>query len=92
MSHDNEVSEMWSAYKKVKQDARTQRRGDAPYFLRAANIPFTEHNNGAHLVLDTLLGFVDFWPGTTKWKVRDSGKAGYGLTKLLQLIKPAVAA
>lgn len=70
MSHDNEVSEMWSDYKKIKQDARTQRRNDAPLFLRAAGIPFTEHNNGAHLVLDTHLGFVDFWPGTTKWKTR----------------------
>lgn len=91
MSHDNEVSEMWKEFKKMKQDARTQRRENAPELLGKANIPFTEHNNGAHLMLDTHLGFVDFWPGTTKWKVRDSAKAGYGLTKLLQLIKPAFA-
>ena len=92
MSHDNEVSEMWSAYKKVKQDASTQRRENAPVLLEGACVPFTVHNNGAHLILDTHLGFVDFWPGTTKWKVRDSGKAGYGLTKLLQLIKPVFPA
>lgn len=91
MNHDNEVSEMWSAYKKIKQTARTQRRENAPDFLRTSGIPFTEHNNGAHLVLDTHLGFVDFWPGTTKWKTRTFPEHnGYGLTRLLALINPTL--
>ena len=93
MSHDNEVSEMWKEFRRMKQDARTQRRENAPELLKDANIPFTEHNNGAHLILDTHLGFIDFWPGTTKWKTRTfPEQSGYGLTKLLQLIKPAFVA
>lgn len=90
MSHDNEVSEMWKAYKKIQQDARTQRRTSAPEYLHSAGVPFTEHNDGAHLILDTHLGFVDFWPGTTKWKTRTfPAQSGYGLVRLLALLKPA---
>lgn len=78
----SEDGEMWREFKKYKQGCRTQRRENAPDQLRAKGIVFTEHNNGAHLILDTEMGFVDFWPGTTKWKFR-SGESGYGLAKLL---------
>lgn len=87
-----EESEMWREWKKMKQDARAQRRENAPEQLEAAGIPFTVHNGGAHLILDTHLGFVDFWPGTTKWKTRTfPEQSGHGLTKLLTLVKPAFA-
>lgn len=89
MSHDNEVSDMWRDFKKIKQDARARRRENAPELLKQAGIPFTEHNNGAHLILDTHLGFVDFWPGTTKWKTRNHiDQSGYGVTKLLHILQP----
>lgn len=85
----SEDSKMWKEWKAMKQDARTQRRENAPDQLNAAAIPYTSHNGGAHLILDTHLGFVDFWPGTTKWKTRTfPEQSGYGLTKLLHLIKP----
>lgn len=85
-----EDSEMWREWKKMKQDARAQRRENAPEQLEKADIPFTSHNEGAHLILDTHLGFIDFWPGTTKWKSRTFPEHnGYGITKLLALIKPA---
>ena len=88
----SETAEMYKAWNKEKQSARQQRREDAPYFLRAAGIPFTEHNNGAHLILDTHQGFIDFWPGTSKWKTRNHiSVEGYGITKLLQLIQPEFA-
>jgi hypothetical protein len=88
----NEESEMWKEWKKMKQDAHSQRRNNAPQQLTAAGIPFTEHNNGAHLILDTHMGFVDFWPGTTKWKIRNfPEQRGFGITKLLHLIQPEFA-
>jgi len=71
----------------MKQDVRTQRRENAPELLQKAGIPFTTHNNGAHLILDTHLGFIDFWPGTTKWKTRTfPEQSGFGLTRLMHLI------
>lgn len=41
-----EDSEMWREWKKMKQDARTQRRENAPEQLEKADIPFTSHNEG----------------------------------------------
>lgn len=85
----NEVSEMWSEYKKMKQDARTQRREKAPDQLTQAGINFTEHNNGAHLIVETHMGLVDFWPGTTRWKTRTfPAIEGFGVQKLLQYAQP----
>lgn len=82
-------TEMWKAFKAMKQDARTQRRENAPELLQKAGIPFTTHNNGAHLILDTPLGFIDFWPGTTKWKTRTfPTHDGFGITTLLRLVDP----
>lgn len=82
-------TEMWKEWKKMKQTAATQRRENAPELLQKAGIPFTTHNNGAHLILDTYLGFVDFWPGTTKWKTRTfPAHEGFGITRLLDLIHP----
>ncbi len=89
----SEDSEMWREWKKMKQGARTQRRENAPELLEKAGVSFTAHNHGAHLILDTHLGFIDFWPGTTKWKSRTFPEhSGHGVTRLLQLIKPAFTA
>ena len=85
----SEDSEMWREYKKVKQDARAQRRESAPDVLRAKGIFFTTHNNGAHLAVETPMGFVDFWPGTTRWASRTNPPVkGFGLDQLLQYIEP----
>ena len=74
---------------RARADARTQRRGNAPDLLDKAGVSFTEHNEGAHLVLDTHLGFVDFWPGSGRWKTRTlPQQTGFTVTKLLALIKP----
>jgi hypothetical protein len=88
----NKTVEMWKAWAKEKQEAKGQRRKDAPELLTKAGIPFTTHNQGAHLILDTHLGFVDFWPGTAKWKTRTfPEQKGHGITRLLHLIQPEFA-
>lgn len=85
----NEVTEMWREWKKMKKNAAAQRRGDAPYFLRAAGIPFTEHNGGAHLIIESHLGYTDFWPGTGKWRTRGTfAITGFGIKALLEYIEP----
>lgn len=85
----SETTEMYKAWAKEKQTARAQRRENAPELLTKAGIPFTEHNNGAHLILDTHQGFIDFWPGTSKWKTRSPfGINGYGVSNLLAYIQP----
>lgn len=84
----NEVTEMWKVWKKMKQSAATQRRVLGPEALVQKGISFSTHNGGAHLILDTKIGFIDFWPGTTKWKTREVPiQTGHGLAKLLELLE-----
>ena len=85
----NEVSEMWRDHKAFKQGERAQRRDNAPDVLRAKDVYFTSHNNGAHLAVETPMGIVDFWPGTTRWATRQpTGLKGFGLKTLLEYINP----
>lgn len=85
----NETTEIWAEWKKEKQTARAQRRESAPDVLRAKGIFFISHNNGAHLAVETPMGVVDFWPGTTRWATRQpTGLKGFGLETLLEYINP----
>lgn len=86
----NETTEMWAKWKKEKQTDRAQRRDNAPDVLRAKGVYFTSHNNGAHLAVETPMGIVDFWPGTTRWAARHPVNIkGFGLRQLLEYINPA---
>lgn len=49
-------------------------------------IPFTSHNNGAHLIVEGPEGYIDFWPGTGRWNNR-KGIAEFGLQTLLKYLK-----
>lgn len=61
-------------------------RAASNQILRAAGVPFTEHNfhpdrSPAHLVVANRW---DFWPGTGKWKDRRSKKSGRGVRELMR--------
>lgn len=86
----NDTTEMWRDFKIMKQGQRTQRRENAPEVLRANGVFFTEHNHGAHLIIETPMGYVDYWPGTSRWKNRALARpvAGFGIATLLHYIKP----
>lgn len=80
--------DMWRAHKAASQDRRASNREQSAARLRSEGIPFTEHNNGAHLVVEGVTGFIDFWPGTGKWKTRDFPPVnGFGVRGLINLIK-----
>ena len=83
MSDDGE---MWCAYKKMRQEKRASNREFGAIQLFNAGVPFTKHNNGAHLIVEGKVGFVDYWPGTGKWKGRD-GTTGFGIRNLLEYVK-----
>ena len=83
-------AEIWAGWKKSKQEARAQRREAAPRALQAAGISFTTHNEGAHLIVESHLGYVDFWPGTGKWATRNPlSVSGFGLRTLIEYINPS---
>lgn len=83
----NETTEMWKDFNEAKQDAKAQRRAHALTELTRHGITYTVHNNGAHLIVEGHAGYyIDFWPGTGKWKERE-GKEGFTISKLIEYIK-----
>jgi len=45
----------------------TRNRASSKQHLIDNGVEFTEHNNGAHLIIRTDDGVINFWPGTGKW-------------------------
>ena len=50
------------------------------------NIGFIVKNNGNHLIVEGIDGFIDVWPTTGKWICRGDQKQGFGLRELLLYI------
>ena len=69
-----------------KTKTRHNRQSSAG-LLRRHGVVFSEHNRGAHLVVYGDRVVVDFWPGTGKYIVRESGEKGRGVKNLLTLLE-----
>lgn len=53
-----------------------------------AEISFSSHNQGAHLILVGKAASADFWPGTGRWHARgEKPFKGNGLEQVLQYVK-----
>jgi len=84
----SEIGEMFQELKERSQDKRAGNRENSAAYLNGAAIPFTTHNNGAHLVVEGDTCYIDFWPGTGKWITRDEPKkTGFGVRNLVNFIK-----
>lgn len=59
----------YRALKQFRQAEAATKRAHAPDWLRRLNVSFTEHNNGAHLIITfpRIQRRVDYWPGTDCW-------------------------
>ena len=77
-----EMIEVFQAVKRLNQSHAAQMRQLIPEELKRRGIVFTTHNEGAHPIVETNHGLVDYWPGTGKWVARE-GARGYGLDGLL---------
>ncbi len=71
---------------KSTQSRAAQSREYAAKYLKDRDIPLSKHNAGAHLVVEGVKGYIDFWPGTGKWKSRE-GKEGFGVRNLVKSIQ-----
>jgi hypothetical protein len=61
---------MSTAERERSKQRRARNRETSTKLLADNNIPFQASNNGAHLIVSTKHGFIDFWPGTGKWITR----------------------
>lgn len=65
---------------------RSLNRRQSPVLLEENSIVFEVKNNGAHLIVESTEGKIDFWPGTGKWITRN-GLRGFGVMNLISHIK-----
>lgn len=71
----------WREHKKAKRDSNTEQSTQA---LLDAGVPFTSHNDGAHLVVTARDGsIIDFWPSTGLWMLRATKVKHRGVFRLI---------
>jgi len=67
------------------KNKRANNREQSAQYLTKHDILFESKNNGAHLIVEGRDCYIDFWPGTGKWKTR-KGKSGFGVRNLVRHI------
>lgn len=72
--------------KQRTQDKRASNRNNSAAYLDYKEIIYQEKNNGAHLIVEGNVGYIDFWPGTGRWIDRSSGTKGFGVRNLVTFI------
>jgi hypothetical protein len=69
---------------------RASNRVESNRILREAGYFFEECNHGAHLIVQTIVGRIDFWPGTGKFIVASTKHSGRGVFNLMKHAVPLV--
>jgi hypothetical protein len=79
------TDEELAAIQAASRARRAFHRTKSPLMLAAAGIPFTSHNEGAHLIV---ADEWHFWPGTGRWNHRGPPfERGRGVDELINRIK-----
>jgi hypothetical protein len=72
--------------KKQKPSKSKRNRTSSIRLLESHGIEYITNNDGVHLIVTGNYSFIDFWPGTGKWKTRDNAMSGFGVFGLLEMI------
>jgi hypothetical protein len=75
--------------KEIRQRKRASNRLNSTNLLIDFGVSFTQHNHGAHIIIQGRKPEVDFWPGTGRWRVRGEERARYGIRALLNYLQVA---
>jgi hypothetical protein len=59
-------------------------------YLKEHDVLFLEKNNGSHLVVEGPDCFIDLWPSSGKWRVRNGGREGFGVRNLIRFINDGI--
>ena len=62
------------------------RREHAKALLNEVDARFESHSMGAHLIIQSKHGLIDFWPATGLFIYRMSGLKGRGIERLISYI------
>lgn len=82
----SDVGETFNALKKHSQEKRASNREQSAQMLENKEIPFEEKNHGAHLIVEGVDCYIDFWPGTGRWITRN-GERGFGVKNLIKYVE-----
>lgn len=90
-----DTNEMWSEYRKQRQEKKKHNRESSTIILDNYGFQFNSYSNGTHLsilVPDTLKEMegirIDFWPGTGKWIIWETPIiTGRGVFHLIDQLK-----
>lgn len=66
---------------------RAQHRDSARSLLESRGIGYHTNNDGIHLIVQGNSGYIDFWPGTGKWRARAPRIHGFGILNLIEMIE-----
>jgi hypothetical protein len=81
-----DTGDTYNAMRAEGQVKRSSNREKSPLYLEKHGIHFESKNNGAHLIVEGNDGYIDFWPGTGRWKARQ-GESGFGVRNLVKHIE-----
>lgn len=72
-------------------DRKAAQRRQAEATLRKRGIDFESKNDGCHLIVQSEVGRIDFWPGTGLFEIKETMERDRGLQNLLKIpLKPRV--
>lgn len=66
-----------------RKQERAKNRVGAADTLRAMGYVVSEHNGGAHVVIQHAGITIDYWPGPGRWRRRDGQERGHDRDSLL---------
>ena len=83
--YEDSMGDVWREYRAAQAKRRAINRADSARLLQEAGVPFTSHNNGAHLRIQASPHPINFWPGTGLWVVDGPlpQQAQFGVARLL---------
>lgn len=81
------MGDIFKQMRKTSQEKKAKNRKYSQQLLQTAQVPHKAHNHGAHLVIESTQGPIDFWPGTGLWIVRATRQRGRGVKKLLAFLE-----
>jgi hypothetical protein len=80
----SEIGETFAAWKEASTKKRAANRESSAQMLRDRDISFSQHNDGAHLIVYGKFATFDFWPGTGKWVRRPTKNYKRGVVGLIK--------
>lgn len=79
----NEAIGYFQGLRPIKQAKRRSNLEYSTELLHQTGVPFTAHNGGTHLVVQSGVRTIDFWPSTGLWTVRGAATRNRGVRGLL---------